>query len=41
VVQILHGLLKRNGDKKTDNDGWDVEKKVAPGMDGFVRRMNF
>ena len=31
VVEVLDGLLKSDGDQKTENDGGDVDEEVAPG----------
>jgi hypothetical protein len=40
VVKEFGGLFEAECDKKADSDGGDVDKEVAPGVDGFVRRMD-
>jgi len=32
MADILHSLLEADSDKKTDDDGGDVEEEVAPGV---------
>lgn len=40
VIDGLNGLLERDGDEQTDDDGRNVNEKVFPGMDRLVRSVN-
>ena len=40
MVEGLDGLLKTNSDDEADDDGGDVNEEVAPGVGGFVGRVD-
>ena len=40
LVNVLDELLEADGDDEANDDGGDVDEEVAPGVDGFVRRVD-
>jgi hypothetical protein len=40
LVDVLNRLLQADGDNQPDDDCRDVDEKVCPAMNGFVRRLN-
>jgi hypothetical protein len=40
TVEVFHGLLKADGDEQAYDDGGDVDEEVAPGVGGFVGRVD-
>jgi hypothetical protein len=40
MVDGFDGLLEADGDEETEDDGGDVDEEVAPGVDGFVGRVD-
>jgi hypothetical protein len=41
MVEVLHGLFQSHGYQKPNDDSCDMKDETFPGVNRFVRRVNF